>query len=138
MNLNRREFLVGSMVAAIARPAFSGNDVAGATDEGVPPPPQFTVGEPCLQAAGATTMGVAWAVSGLAKGVVEYADNPAFAKARLVKSGGLGLVPIDDRALQVRLTGLKPATRRYRVGQVQGRVLPHSALRGAGFGRLSA
>lgn len=111
MNLNRREFLVGSMVAAIARPAFSGNDVAGATDEGVPPPPQFTVGEPCLQAAGATTMGVAWAVSGLAKGVVEYADNPAFANARLVKSGGLGLVPIDDRALQVRLTGLKPATR---------------------------
>ena len=106
MNLNRREFLVGSMVAAIARPAFSENDVAGATDEGVPPPPQFTVGEPCLQAAGATTMGVAWAVSGLAKGVVEYADNPAFANARLVKSGGLGLVPIDDRALQVRLNGV--------------------------------
>ena len=46
MNLNRREFLVGSMVAAIARPAFSENDVAGATDEGVPPAPQFTVGGP--------------------------------------------------------------------------------------------
>lgn len=56
-------------------------------------------------------MGVSWAVSGLSKGEVEYADNPEFANSRTVKSGGFGLVPIDVAALQVRLTGLKPATR---------------------------
>lgn len=75
--------------------------------KGVP----LKVGSPCLQAPGATTMGVSWAVSGLSKGVVEFADNPEFANSRIVKSGGFGLVPIDVAALQVRLTGLKPATR---------------------------
>jgi predicted phosphodiesterase len=58
-------------------------------------------------------MGVAWSVSGLAKGVVEYADNPAFEGARVAKPGGLGLVPVDASALQVRLTGLEPATTYY-------------------------
>lgn len=69
------------------------------------------VGSPCLQAPGETTMGVSWAVSGLSKGVVEYADNPDMRDAKTVKSGGFGLVPIDVNALQVRLTGLKPATK---------------------------
>lgn len=71
------------------------------------------VGSPCLQAPGETTMGVSWAVSGLAKGVVEYADNPEMRGAKIVKSGGYGLVPIDVNAIQVRLTGLKPAVKYY-------------------------
>ena len=75
--------------------------------QGVP----LEVGSPCLQAPGETTMGVSWAVSGLAKGVVEYADNPEMSGATTVRSGGYGLVPIDVNALQVRLTGLKPATK---------------------------
>ena len=70
----------------------------------------FVVAEPCLQAPAETTMGVTWAVSGLAKGVVEVADNPEMTNARTVKSGGYGLVPIDIAALEVRLEGLKPAT----------------------------
>ena len=74
--------------------------------QGVP----FKVGFPCLQAPGETTMGVSWAVSGLSKGVVEYADNPSFRNAKTAKGGGNGLVPIDTVALQVRLEGLKPAT----------------------------
>ena len=69
------------------------------------------VGSPCLQAPGETSMGVSWAVSGLAKGVVEYADNPEMSGATTVRGGGYGLVPIDVNALQVRLTGLKPATK---------------------------
>ncbi|MBR1608644.1 MAG: metallophosphoesterase [Kiritimatiellae bacterium] len=56
-------------------------------------------------------MGVSWAVSGLAKGLVEYADNPAFLNPRVARGVGLGPVPIDDAALQVRIVGLKPATR---------------------------
>lgn len=71
----------------------------------------FRVGSPCLQAPAETSMGVSWAVSGLARGVVEYADNPDFRNLRVAKGVGLGPVPIDDAALQVRIVGLKPATR---------------------------
>ncbi len=120
--LARREFL--TTCGALAACALHGAEepaqaaVAEATrvrddpflgTRGVP----LTVGHPCLQAPGETTMGVSWAVSGLAKGVVEYADNPGMRGAKIVKSGGYGLVPIDVDALQVRLTGLKPATKYY-------------------------
>ncbi len=71
----------------------------------------FSVGAPCLQAPGETTMGVSWSVSGLSKGVVEYADNPEMLNSKTVKGGGYGLVPIDVSALQVRLTGLSPSTK---------------------------
>ena len=71
----------------------------------------LSVGAPCLQAPGETTMGVSWSVSGLSKGSVEYADNPDFRGAQTARAGGYGLVPIDTAALQVRLTGLKPATK---------------------------
>lgn len=75
--------------------------------QGVP----LKVGTPCLQSAASTSMGISWSVSGLAKGVVEYADNPQFRNSVTVKSGGFGLAPIDIAAIQVRLTGLKPATK---------------------------
>ena len=89
-----------SLSAAVPADPFLGT-------QGVP----LEVGSPCLQAPGETTMGVSWSVSGLSKGVVEYADNPEMRDARSVRGGGYGLVPIDVSALQVRLTGLKPATR---------------------------
>ena len=115
-NLSRRGFLVGS--GALAASAACGADatpqnvVAKPVDpflgtHGVP----LEVGVPCLQAPAETTMGVSWKVSGLSKGVVEYADNPDFRNLKFVKSGGYGLVPIDISALQVRLEGLKPGTR---------------------------
>lgn len=117
--LTRRGFIaVGGVLAAsavhgdAAVPQDSAASVPREQDpflgtQGVP----FEVGSPCLQAPGETTMGVSWAVSGLAKGVVEYADNPEMSDATAVRSGGYGLVPIDVNALQVRLTGLKPATK---------------------------
>lgn len=119
--LTRREFITAC--GALATCALHGGDVppqaAAAEDtrerdpflgtRGVP----LEIGSPCLQSPGETTMGVSWAVSGLAKGVVEYADNPEMRDAKVVKSGGYGLVPIDVDALQVRLTGLKPATKYY-------------------------
>jgi len=108
MDISRRGFLVsGSMLLANAAVAQDG----ASTTSGLSAERPFKVGAPCLQAPGATTMGVSWAVSGLAKGEVEFADNPAFENSRVVKSGGLGLIPIDSSALQVRLTGLKQATR---------------------------
>ena len=114
--LTRRGFMaVGGALAASA--AFADNDIA--VTPPTPPADPFlgtggvplAVGAPCLQAPGETTMGVSWAVSGLSKGVVEYADNPDFRDAKTAKGGGYGLVPIDVSALQVRLTGLKPATK---------------------------
>lgn len=71
----------------------------------------LAVGAPCLQAPGERTMGVSWSVSGLSKGIVEYAENPDFRDAKTARGGGYGLVPIDVSALQVRLTGLRPSTK---------------------------
>ena len=111
--VNRRSFLSGSalVAAAVVAPAQAAEAPKKVRKpfEGIGDAP-FVVGEPCLQAPAETTMGVTWCVSGLAKGVVEVADNPEMANARTVKSGGYGLVPIDVAALQVRLEGLKPAT----------------------------
>lgn len=109
--LSRRGFLMGTgaLVATTgvsATPQGTGVDPFWGT-QGVP----LEVGYPNLQAPGETTMGVSWKVSGLSKGVVEYADNPEFKNSTFVKSGGYGLVPIDIAALEVRLEGLKPATR---------------------------
>lgn len=118
--LNRREFLKGGALAVAATTAGcvtaegTKHEAQGATasdpflgTQGEP----LKVGYPCLQAPAETTMGISWRISGLAKGVVEFADNPDFRGSRIVKSGGYGLVPIDISALQVRLEGLKPATR---------------------------
>ena len=123
MDFNRRCFIIGGAAAAAgcaaagtnAVPAVAAKQVQGKPLDpykgtgGVP----LKVGSPCLQSAASTSMGISWSVSGLSKGVVEYADNPQFRDSRTVKSGGFGLVPIDVSALQVRLTGLKPSTRYY-------------------------
>jgi len=114
MDVSRKSFLgLGSAVlAAGALPAAEPPKKRKPRKayEGIGDAP-FVTGEPCLQAPGETTMGVSWRVSGLAKGVVEVADNPEMKNARTVRGGGFGLVPIDIAALQVRLEGLKPATR---------------------------
>ena len=129
MGVSRRSFLGGAAFVAVAGCTTAGkNTVAAPSVSSVPEkkaadkpsdPYKGTrgvplkVGSPCLQSAASTSMGVSWAVSGLSKGVVEYADNPQFRNSRIVKSGGLALVPIDVSTLQVRLTGLKPSTRYY-------------------------
>ena len=115
----RREFLAAGGAAAAGAAAAAAPGAADAPREPKAPEDPFlgtggvplAVGAPCLQAPGETTMGVSWAVSGLSKGVVEYADNPDFRGAKTAKGGGCGLVPIDVSALQVRLTGLRPATK---------------------------
>ena len=128
MNFNRRGFILGGAAAAAAGCTTAGNKVVPAPVQAMPDSQKrkkpldpfkgtrgvpLKVGTPCLQSAASTTMGISWAVSGLSKGVVEYADNPQFRDSKIVKSGGFGLAPIDVSALQVRLTGLKPSTRYY-------------------------
>ena len=110
--VTRRGFIASAAFAA------AGGSAAEANEATVPQDPflgtrgqALEVGVPCLQAAGETTMGVSWAVSGLSKGEVEYADNPGMVNSMRQRCGGYGLVPIDTSALQVRLTGLRPSTR---------------------------
>ena len=130
MDFNRRGFILGGAAAAAAGCTTAGKNAVPAPAP-VPPAPAkreqdkpldpykgtkgvpLKVGSPCLQSAASTSMGISWAVSGLSKGVVEYADNPQFLNSKTVKSGGFGLAPIDVSALQVRLTGLKPSTKYY-------------------------
>ena len=108
MRINRREFLgSGALAFAAAATGRAASEGAGQGAQDAP----LRVGPPCLQAAAETTMGVSWHVSGLAKGAVEVADNPDFRASRIVRPGGYRLVPVDATALQVRLEGLRPATR---------------------------
>ena len=131
MDFNRRGFILGGAAAAAAGCTTAGKTAAPVSAPAVPVAPAkqeqdkpldpykgtkgvpLKVGSPCLQSAASTSMGISWAVSGLSKGVVEYADNPQFLDSKTVKSGGFGLAPIDISALQVRLTGLKPSTKYY-------------------------
>ena len=111
-SMTRRGFLVSAATGATMAAAAADGDAAKPRDPflGTGGEP-LKVGAPCLQAAAETSMGISWSVSGLAKGEVEYADNPEMANSSRQRCGGYGLVPVDTSALQVRLVGLKPATR---------------------------
>lgn len=114
VELSRRGFLAGTS-ALVAMSGVSAEKCAVKSADpflGTDGEP-LKVGFPNLQAPAETTMGITWKVSGLSKGVVEYADNPEFTNSIQVKSGGYGLVPIDISAIEVRLENLKPATTYY-------------------------
>ena len=112
--LTRRDFVL-STGALLTASAVSGCKFGGganaAGDVRLGAGDAAGIGLPCLQAPGETTMGVAWTVPSLSKGAVEVADNPEMRNPCLFRPGGLGLVPIDDCVLSVRITGLRPSTR---------------------------
>ena len=123
--MNRREFLKGSIMmagaTAAAGSAFGETPKAGATcaadscsdREALP----LIASAPMLQNPAPTSMGVAFAVSAMANGFVEYAESPDLANAKKVKCGGFRVTDMNDKVMLVRLTGLKPATRYwYRIG----------------------
>lgn len=111
--LTRRQVLAaGSLaLAGAAFGAAGGESTKKSGDNSIVDAVAFKAYPPCLQAPGETTMGVSWGVTGLAKGVVEYADNPEMRDFKTALGGSDGIVPIDSCALQVRITGLKPSTR---------------------------
>ena len=123
--MNRREFLKGSIMmagaTAAAGGAFGETPKAGATcaadacsdQEALP----LIASAPMLQNPAPTSMGVAFAVSAMANGFVEYAESPDLANAKKVKCGGFRVTDMNDKVMLVRLTGLKPATKYYyRIG----------------------
>lgn len=75
------------------------------------------VSAPMLQNFAETTIGVSFAVSALANGYMLIGEQPDLSDARKVLCGGYRMTEISDRVIQVRVTGLKPATTYYyRIG----------------------
>ncbi len=120
--MQRRDFLRYSALSAAAAAAAGTTDIATAAERisslGEEPEVKPLIGSaPMLQNFAETSIGVAFAVNGLANGYVLIGERKDLKDARKVLCGGYRLADIDDRVIQVRITGLKPATRYYyRIG----------------------
>lgn len=120
--MNRREFLKGTVATAgvaAAGCATAAQQCANGVCSlaaGAKPAP-LIASAPMLQNPAPTSMGVAFAVSAMANGFVEYSESADMAGAVKVKCGGFRVTDMNDKVMLVRLTGLKPATRyHYRIG----------------------
>ena len=72
---------------------------------------------PVLQNYAETTIDVVFTVNALANGYVLIGEQPDLSDARKIVCGGMRLADIDNRVIQVRVSGLKPASRYYyRIG----------------------
>ncbi len=116
--MDRRDFIKGAAAAAVT---VGTSDLASAAehisslDEDETKP--LLASAPMLQNFAETSVGVAFAVNGLANGYVLVSERPDLDDARKFVCGGCRMADIDDRVIQVRITGLKPATKYwYRIG----------------------
>lgn len=66
-----------------------------------------------LQNYAATSIGVAFAVSDMANGYVLIGRQPDLSDATKFKCGGFRTTGMDDKVIQVRVTGLRPSTKYY-------------------------
>ena len=119
--MDRRDFLKGAAVAAVA---VGTSDLASAADhltslavEDAEDLKPLLASAPMLQNFAETSIGVAFAVNDLANGYVLIGEKPDLSDARKVLCGGYRMADIDERVIQVRITGLKPTTKYYyRIG----------------------
>jgi hypothetical protein len=112
--ISRRGFLAAS--GSLAALASAGAEVKSAAVKEVKKG-KLIVSPPMLQNAAETSMGVAFAVSDMANGYVEYSTSPDMRNAVKVKCGGYRVTDMNDVAMLVRLRKLKPATKYYyRIG----------------------
>ena len=125
MNIERRTFLKGSALMAAAGVLKPGKAMMPSEQAAydryhalkIPRPEGLLDGAPVLQAPAPTSMGVAFAVTALANGFVEVADNPEIKNPTRFMAEGLPLAGIDNRVLLVRLRNLSPGARYwYRAG----------------------
>ncbi len=125
--MKRRDFIKGTAILVAAAGASNALKAADKLQESPGQPDvkekpgetcsKLIVSDPMLQNYAETSMGVAFGVSSLANGYVLVGEQPDLTDAVKVKSGGFRMTEINDKVIQVRLTGLKPATKYYyRVG----------------------
>ena len=114
-SISRRGFLAAS--GAVAALAAGGADTKAAVKADEPKKGKLIVSPPVLQNAAENSMCVAFAVSDMANGYVEYSTSPDMANAVKVKCGGYRVTDMNDLAMRVRLRNLKSATKYYyRIG----------------------
>lgn len=124
--MKRRDFL---KTAALLPVAASVSGMANATDLLSPTPPlpdepqsndtkqPLITSAPMLQNYAETSIGITFAVSAMANGFVTIGQRPNLEDGRTIKCGGFRTTDINDRVIQVRITGLQPATTYYyRIG----------------------
>ena len=120
--MNRREFmrcsalfaatgLVRSVSASAAGEAARAAKAAEAESTRNRAARRLIDSEPMLQAPAETSMGVVWAVTAMSNGWVDVSLSPDMSDAKRFVCGGYGLTGFHERVLQVRITGLRPATR---------------------------
>ena len=126
--MDRRDFIRSTAAVAVAASGAgqllnAAERVETALPESALPAPEDNVegkliaSAPVLQNYSETSIGVAFTVNALANGYVLIGEKPDLSDARKVLCGGYRLCDIDERVIQVRVTGLKPATRYYyRIG----------------------
>ena len=103
------------MQAANTAPAYP--HAEGEAPAGDTAPAPLIASAPMLQNYAETSIGITFAVSALANGFVTYGKQPDLSDGKTVKCGGFRVTDISDKAVQIRLTGLEPATTYYyRIG----------------------
>ena len=118
--MKRREFIKGTAMLAAASGISSVSNAANVltpevkTTASVKNKEDYLIASaPMLQNYAATSMGIAFAVNDMANGYVIYGEKPDLSDGQKVKCGGYRVTDISDKVIQVRLTGLKPATTYY-------------------------
>lgn len=104
--------------AGIAAPSLIGAAAESkAAAAGNAPSGKVITSAPMLQNFAPDSIGVAFCVDTLVNPYVKISTNPDLSGARLCKSGGFRVTELADKIAQVRIRGLKPATKYYyRIG----------------------
>ena len=116
--MKRRDFIKNTaLLAAVAEVPVLANASVHAPQT-APQMPQAPEGKlidtpPALMNYAETSMGITFGISALANGFVTYGEKPDLSDGITVKCGGYRVTRLDDKVMQVRLTGLKPATTYY-------------------------
>ena len=115
--MDRRRFLKNSVALAATTAFTEGVHAAQPTKENAKNTPKdsskLIISAPMLQNYAPTSMGVAFAVSAMANGFVRYSTKEDLSDAKTVKCGGFRVTDMNDKVMQVRLTGLREATTYY-------------------------
>lgn len=118
--MDRRKFLKDSALAAAAlaiAPYAKAGEAIAPDDDTKQSNAKLINSAPMLQNYAETSIGITFSVTDYANGYVEYGLKPDLSDAKKVKCGGYRVTGMDKDIIQVRLTGLQPATRYYyRIG----------------------